>query len=305
MTIDWHKYVDHIYIVDYVNTPEEVNKYFNKELIRVGINRYDTDFVTTFENINSPLYQTLYNTFVNKTEVIDYDYAYDVTIAHYYCMKLAQAKNHQRILILENDGIYYDDLHVIEDILNQVKIGFDNDEIDLFCGSLGMMYDNAAEIDYTNTKIYKYTNYDIFCGGAAFNIYNSKAYNVFIDYIENKNYSVIDQYSIIYYKKDINIWYSHVMICVQKWWDLLMFNLYEHYNMIEPSEEKIIENYRNIFVNQIGWADNRNVVQIFVNCLEHFKLTNKYNNIYQYCKIFLSVPGNNEKYLYQNEYSKS
>ena len=298
--IDWKKYIDHIYIVDYVYTDKDINSYFNDELKRVGIDRYDTSFVTTFENISAPLYQILYNSFTNQTfnDDYQYNYAYDVTIAHYYCMKLAQAKNQNRILILENDCIFYDDVNVIDNILNQVKNGFDNNEIDLFCGNLSVSYDNVVVMNYSDTNIYKYSNYDLFCAGAAFNIYNSNAYNVFINYIENEFYSVVDQYYIIYYKKNINIWYSHIMLCVQKNWDTMMYNLYEHYNMlIPPVKEKVYEIYNNFFNEHLIYEDHRNQIKILVDCLEHFNLENTYNDIYTNCKNFLNKPNCNEIYL--------
>lgn len=275
--IKWENYFDQIYIVDYIKTDPDITYKFNCELLRIGINRYNTDFVTTFMNINTPLYEAAFNKFNTNHS---YSYTFDCTIGHYYCMKLAQAKNYKRILILENDGIYYDDLETIENILYQMKTVFDNGSCDLFLGGSGCVGLNGNKINYDDNYIYQ-LNFNSFFAGTTFNAYNDKAYNHFINYIENFNFNVIDEYYQIYFDSGINIWISNIMLCVQKNWDLIMLDLYKHYNMIQPIKEQIEFAYWN--ASNSEWEDHRNQFRCIYDCLRHFHIENKYQEIYNDC----------------------
>lgn len=281
MKIDWKKYVDQIYIVDYIGTDPEVTKHFNEELERVGIDRTDTSFITTFMNINTPLYEKLYSTFKGKFG--GYSYAFDCTIGHYYCMKLAQANNYNRILILENDCIFFDDINYIKGVLDQMNNLYENNQVDLFCGNLGVINDNAKSVNYDDKTIKRYL-YKTFSAGAAFNIYNQKAYSTVIKMIETDVYAVIDMYIQIYSYTDIQICYSSIPICVQKQWDIIMENLYEHYNMYAPSD-KAIQN-ANDGRYKVKWIDGRNLHKLLYNVLEHYNLQDKYSDIYEDCKKY-------------------
>ena len=278
--IKWEDYIDHIYIVDYIKTDPQVTYKFNCELLRIGINRNNTDFVTTFMNINTPLYEVLFNKF-NKSNTNDkYSYTFDCTIWHYYCMKLAQSKNYKRILILENDGIYYDNLNTIENILYQMEIVFNDGSCDLFLGGSGCIGLNGEKINYDDNYIYQ-INFKTFFAGTTFNVYNDKAYNYFINHIENFNFNVIDEYHQIYFYSDIKIWISNIPICVQQNWDLTMVDLYKHYDMICPDKKQIEYAYYN--ANNFIWGDKRNQFKCIYDCLIHFNLENEYKEIYQDC----------------------
>ena len=285
--IDWKKYIDHIYIVDYIKTNKSVSKNFNSELKRVGIDRNDQSFVTTFININTPIYQNLFNNFFNNSSwcITEYTYAVDVTLAHYYCMKLAQANNYNKILILENDAIFYNDSNTIEYILNNAIDAFNYNMIDLFLGGSGCIGINGSNIDYSDTNIYTDINYkNHCCFGATFNIYNKKAYNYFIDFIESGKIAVIDEYGCLYHESDIKIGLSNIYLCVQCFWDIVVGDLYSHYNIkIKPPKKRIIETFN--FLKDGGfWCDFRNAKKIFCECLEHYNLQEKYKNEYKLIK---------------------
>ena len=274
--IDWKKYIDHIYIVDYIKTDDIVKEKFNSELIRVGIDRNDQSFVTTFMNINTPIYRNIHDNFFNNYSdpTKDYTYATDVTLGHYYCMKLAQANNYNKILILENDAIFYDDLNTIEYILGNAINAIDSNIIDLFLGGSGCIGINGNNIDYSDTNIYIDINYKP-CAGTTFNIYNKKAYNYFIDFIESGKIAVIDEYGCLYHESDIKIGLSNIYLCVQCFWDMITEGLYEHYDMIAPIESKINNAIDSIYNKNLIFSDHRDLKTIFYNCLKHYNLEYK------------------------------
>ena len=118
MKIDWNKYVDQIYCITFTG---KRNGEMYDELKRVDI--LDSGIYFEFENIKTPLYEKLYrsffgNQFEGQGYMKDYSYAYDVTIAHYYCMKHAEQHGYNRILILENDNVFLKNKSAISNILD-------------------------------------------------------------------------------------------------------------------------------------------------------------------------------------------
>lgn len=280
MQINWKKYVDHIYIVNYTLTNKYYLEHFYKELERVNINRYDIDFVTDFMNINTPMYEKIYNQIIQYKYNDEYDYTFSCSMGHYYCMKHAQNNNYERILIFENDAIFYDDINVIIYLLDNAKYLFDTNQCDLFLGGSGCLEINGDKINYDLICLFQLG--DKLSAGTTFNIYNKRGYEVYINLIEHNSYKVIDLYSDIY---DVNrVWVSNPIICVQKCWDCIMYNLYEHYNMIKPTEKDIIAAYNTAQELYHGNINERNLYRILNQVLEHYNLVDTYKDIYEECK---------------------
>ena len=291
MKINWSKYVDQIYCITFPN--KQMNELYT-ELKRVDI--LDSGIYYEFENISSPLFKYMFlGTFGSLKEDCvmqkKYSYAYDVTIAHYYCMKHAQQHNYDRILILENDNIFLKDKKDIVNILdaayNNYKDGF------IFLGSaLHKIYDYPEKLhifDIRNT-LYQCTetvDYDIIkltdnfntAGGASFNIYDKTAYEYFIKFIEDKNYWTVDVYKNIYDINKINIYISNTYIAIQECWIGKMLNSLNNYNCNEYNKFKYLMNIINDY-NNIKNGNNPNDIlsDIWASKLGFEQLNEKYFN---------------------------
>lgn len=279
--IDWKKYVDHIYIVNYTLTNKYYLEHFYKELNKVNINRNDIDFVTDFQNIDTPFWKSIYDKLMTSRN-FEYGYQFSCSMGHYYCMKHAQNNNYENILILENDAVFFDNIETIVYLLDNVKYLIDNDKCDLFLGGSGCIDFNGKEIDYNSVGVYNCGGLNSFIAGTTFNLYNKRGYNTYINLIENGTYYIIDMYDKIYNIE--KLWICNPLICVQKEWDLCMYNLYAHYDMPKPIDESIMRAINT--AKTIKWTDNRNLYKITNNVLEHFDLVDKYKDIYEEYKKY-------------------
>ena len=249
MKIDWNKYVDQIYCITFTG---KRNGEMYDELKRVDI--LDSGIYFEFENIKTPLYEKLYRSFFGyqyegQGYMKDYSYAYDVTIAHYYCMKHAEQHGYNRILILENDNVFLKNKSAISTILDIAMEKCDDNGF-IFCGAAGhAIYD--YENEYHRNTLYQCTkeiDYDIIklendintCGGASFNIYDKKAYTTFTKYIENGNYWTIDVYKNIYNLNEISIYFSNTYIAVQESWFGIFINALYNYNVNPNYKDKYL-----------------------------------------------------------------
>ena len=216
------------------------------ELKRVDI--LDSGIYYEFENINSPLYEKMFlGTFGSLKEEYPmqqrYSYAYDVTIAHYYCMKHAEQHNYDRILILENDNMFLRDKKDIVKILDKAFENCDDNGFIFLGASLHAIYDypNILQDNSIRNTLYQCTatvDYDIIkfnkntelAGGASFNIYDKVAYKEFIKFIEDGNYWTVDVYDKIYDLNKVNIYFSNTYVAVQECWIGTMINSLNNYN---------------------------------------------------------------------------
>ena len=270
MKIDWNKYVDQIYCITFYNRDKTL---LYNELRRVDI--LDSGIFYEFENISTPFYKILYNTlFGDKfkgNKILEYSYRYDCTMAHYYCMKHAQQNGYKKILILENDVVFLKNKKDIVEILEHSNIvNCFSDKGYIFLGSAAhsiysydverqnnrnTCYQCTKEVDY---DILKFSKDITISGGAAFNIYDDKAYNYFINFIENKNFDVIDIYHRIYDLNQINIYFSNTYVCIQEDWFGLFLNATYNYDFCENNKEKylnhIFEDFNNFAEEQDKWA---------------------------------------------------
>lgn len=243
MIIDWKKYVDQIYCITFPN--KQMNELY-AELKRVDI--LDSGIYREFENISSPLFKKMFlGTFGSLKEEYPmqqrYSYAYDVTIAHYYCMKHAEQNNYDRILILENDNIFLKDK---KDIINILDNAFKNcdDNGFIFLGAAVHSIYNYPEIlqnhnirntsyqctETVNYNILKIEDTVALTGGASFNIYDKIAYKEFIKFIEDGNYWTVDIYNEIYDTNKIKIYISDTYIAIQNCWIGTFLNSLNNYN---------------------------------------------------------------------------
>jgi hypothetical protein len=124
--IDWKKYFDHIYCIHYKPHVERFEE-LNNELKRVGI-------------LDSEIFNYLFTNEDNSEYIIP---ANKVTINHKYCLMHAYENNYNRILILENDIRFLNNISIIENYLYQIPkdadmvwfdyiYGFEFEEIDRY-----------------------------------------------------------------------------------------------------------------------------------------------------------------------------
>lgn len=252
--INWKKYVDQIYCINYVTYPKKNLDRLYMELKRVDI--LDSDIYYEYENINTPIYEKIYKNF-NYNEY-KYNSGFDCTCAHYYCMKHAQQHNYKRILILENDLILLKDKEQIIKLLDAALTISNYDDNSMF------VYNAIdSEMPYLTFELPINFNVNISENknlyGAAFNIYNINAYNYFISKFENLEITCIDDYYNIYKDSNINIYSNSVNICIQQNWllftinsDILyntnidddLNNLYKHKNI--DALTSVLKNYKEV-----------------------------------------------------------
>ena len=208
--------------------------------------QYEVEIVS--DRTNAPV-EGIANLFHLLYPTENYSYAYDVTIAHYYCMKHAEQHGYNRILILENDNVFLKNKSAISNILDIAMEKCDDNGF-IFCGAAGhAIYD--YENEYHRNTLYQCTkeiDYDIIklendintCGGASFNIYDKKAYTTFTKYIENGNYWTIDVYKNIYNLNEISIYFSNTYIAVQESWFGIFINALYNYNVNPNYKDKYL-----------------------------------------------------------------
>ena len=243
ITIDWNKYVDHIYMIDYTKTKND-RTFMTNELKRLGI--YDIDLLTIMMNISTPFYETLHKYFNNddneehislkENPFYSVGYAFDATIAHYFCIKQAYELGYDHIMILENDICFLRNKQYIKNILDSCYSLYD--EYDVFVLDNNVILDKNSKniqinyliynnlINKSNT-IYEYDmNDDYTLGMAGCNIYNRVAMAKIINYYESYTYTTIDEYGYIFKKCA----YSFPVIGIQQksifWYDNDIMELY-------------------------------------------------------------------------------
>ena len=276
--INWKNYVDQIYVI--THTKRINNEYFYNELKRVGI--YDSNIMFIFENIQTPFYKELFNIIVknnNADKYVDQGYnsddikrnteyskVFNSVIAHYYCLKHAQQHEYSKILILEDDLLFLKDLNQIETLLNNAYNFYSEGFI--YLGNLSFIINDKYNTTYQctetfNDEINRFYINTVYGGGAAFNIYDKKAYEYLINFYESYNYAPLDLYSIIYEnaleENSIKILYSNTHIAIQ--YDWLKFFLFATrlYNI------EYINNKYEILNGMIGFVNHLYSTELFRN----------------------------------------
>lgn len=253
--IDWEKYVDQIYCVTF--TKKDKTELY-KELRRVDI--LDSGIYHEFENIQTPFYKKLYGAAVDLSKVRqksckEYSFRYDVTIAEYYCCKNASQHNYNRILVMEDDVVFLKNKNDIINILDNILKCFnENDPGLLFLGGAPhFIYDYKKDYgDVRNTlyqctkdvnyNYYKAENLIMLPGSSSCNFYDKKAYEHFIKYNEDGNFSMCDLYYLIYDNCDIKLFYSDTNLAVQESWGGCFINATNNHNYNKDNKLTYLNN---------------------------------------------------------------
>ena len=278
MTIDWKKYVDKIYCIQYIFNKQRTED-LNTELFRVDI--LQSGIYEVIEQFPSPLYDILYEHFNDISNVEDQKRYFNSFIGHYSAVKKAYLDNLDYVLVLEDDCRFFKDKqkinYVLENTINEFK---HIKESAIYGGSISL--NNHIDCDTKYNTLYNIYNIEeTYLAGAAFNIYNRKAMKILIDFVENLNYCIIDQYNIIYTNTNTKIFLINKHLCIQQDWCFIMFNTWNDYNIMCPTNKYILNAYNNCF--KIYWNDNRNLFLHLKNTLEHFNIINEYKEIYEDC----------------------
>lgn len=242
MTIDWKKYVDKIYCIQYIFNKDRTEK-LNTELFRVDI--LQSGIYKVIEQFPSPLYDILFKHFNDISNGEDPKRYFNSFIGHYSAIKKAYLNNCNNVLILEDDCRFLKDKSQIIYLLDNALPKFIDiiDKPAIFGGSISHSINQIdAGINYDSDNLYtitEFNNRDFYYGaGAAFTIYNRKAMESLINFVENLNYAIIDQYNIIYPPETQYILLNK-HICLQQDWLFMMYNTCNDYNMLQPSDEEL------------------------------------------------------------------
>jgi hypothetical protein len=299
MKIDWNKYVDQIYCVTF--TKKDKTKLY-EELRRVDI--LDSDIYHEFENIQTPFYEILYNAAVDQNKVMqnsckEYSFRYDVTIAEYYCCKNASQHNYNRILVLEDDVIFLKDKNDIIKILdNMLKCFNENTPGLLFLGgaphsvhNYNEDYDNIRNTLYQCTENVNYNYYKVenllsLPGSSSCNFYDKKAYEYFIKYNEDGNFSMCDLYYLIYNNCDIKLFYSDTNLAVQEGWAGYFINATNNHNYSHTDKSKYLNNVFDIMkLHDFTYVLDYWVIHIIFKEINNNFFNNELSNEILYNKI--------------------
>ena len=198
MIIDWKKYLDKIYCLNFTKTKNNID-FLYSELKRVGI--YDSGIFYEFINISSPIYKRMYDSIFYKNNPSyraicspEYSTLFDSTFCHYFLIKQGYELGYDRIAIIEDDVRFTNDVKKFIDEKNYI--------------------DNPACIDGRNNIQ--------FVHGGAFNIYTRVGMKAVIDKFETLSFSPIDLYDVF----DCNVCFVYPNICTQQHL-LYTFNDYE------------------------------------------------------------------------------
>lgn len=239
--IDWKKYVDSIYLLTYIlNKDNEINR--NEELNRVNLN--DSDIFYEVRQFPTPLYDKLYESFYDNAATLEKTKYFNMLMGHYRCIKMAYLNGDEYTLILEEDFRFLKSKEQISNILDETIPKFKKIHGPaIFLGSSSYMLDGIwmtgidESINYNN--LYEiFDNFIVICAGTTFNIYNRDAMKCLIDYVENFNFSVIDEYHKIY-PSNCKLFILNKKICLQQGWIELSYNTCIDYNMLKPTNEQL------------------------------------------------------------------
>ena len=264
MKINWEKYVDKIYCIQYIFNKERTED-LNNELYRVDI--VQSKLYEVIEQFPSPLYNILFNHFNNYSNMVDPIKYFNSFIGHYAAIKKAYLENLNYILVLEDDCRFLKDKQQIINILDNSIDKFKKIEGPAIYGGSISYEANGEDCIKEYDSLYNIFNAgEVYLAGTAFNIYNRKAMKILIDFVENLNYAIIDQYHVIYANTDTKFFIINKHICIQQDWLYLMYNTCRDYNMFKPSYEEL--------ENKKSWGEtfNRDTNKIYNDIKKYFNM---------------------------------
>lgn len=334
--INWKKYTDHIYCINFTKSTNDVDWTMN-EFKRIGI--LDSGMFTNFYNITSPLYEVLYKSFtpcgfLNYTNNGDYNYAFDCSIAHYFCIKQAYELGYEYIMVVENDLCFLKNITYIKNILEAIYAN--HDKYDIIVTNTNTFFfkflntnpefklNNIKEQLSNNFNITRYTAKPGFIlHNAGLNFYNRTGMKTIIDIFESLNYIIIDVY--VELLKKCNIGYTFPSLAIQQkeifqWpWNIIneMYSIKiptldeaMYFFAKELDNNTILQgiNYRNIvidnvytFINDQKLDKNKYEDYKMLDCLYQGRITNNYNLCY---KIFENTDNTKFKFISKEAYKK-
>lgn len=272
--IDWKKYFDHIYTVNFVNNKlRQIN--LNNELKRVGI--LDSGIYDTIEFIPSPLINQLCDMSLDVSNVMFDSFTkykmYNMLINHYFIIKQAYLKGYKKVLVLEDDVRFLKDINYIEKLLDKSINIFNTDKPTILLGSSSWTIDSGKYYNcdyadkYYDSDIVLVTNRNL--AGTGFNVYNKKAMKQLIDFVESNKFAVIDQYWLIY-NDDTDIYIMPKHICLQEDWIGQMVNCHKDYQMNKVSMNQLI--------SYMGWIQKKSIYYDLYNSIIDYMYEFNYSN---------------------------
>ena len=224
MTIDWTKYLDQIYSITQAKNIEK-NKELHQELNRVGI--LNSGIYTQIKDVNSPFYKLIYDSLNKINDTSCYNGGFKMTINCYYALKQAYEQGYEKIMIMEDDVCFLNDLNKIYDIMEYINtLDYDIISCNVENNSYINHYDfNINYIDdikdlSINENIDKYY---FSCSTCV--IYNRYAIEQLIQFYENY-YTCIDRYNdLLYYIPTLNIAAIYPWLTVQDRHFIELYNI--------------------------------------------------------------------------------
>ena len=272
--INWKKYFDHIYTVNFVNNKlRQIN--LNNELKRVGI--LDSGIYDTIEFIPSPLINQLCDMSLDVSNVMFDSFTkykmYNMLINHYFIIKQAYLKGYKKVLVLEDDVRFLKDINYIEKLLDKSINIFNTDKPTILLGSSSWTIDSGKYYNcdyadkYYDSDIVLVTNRNL--AGTGFNVYNKEAMKQLIDFVESNKFAVIDQYWLIY-NDDTDIYIMPKHICLQEDWIGQMVNCHKDYQMNKVSMNQLI--------SYMGWIQKKPIYYDLYNSIIDYMYEFNYSN---------------------------
>lgn len=242
--INWNKYFDHIYTVNFVNHKlRQIN--LNNELKRVGV--LDSGIYDDIEFIPSPLINKLSDMSLDVSNITFDSFTkykmYNILFNNYFIVKQAYLNGYKKILVFENDIRFLKDINHIENLLDSSINIFNTDKPTILLGSssLAINNDKYYNCDYADksydANIVLVNNRSL--AGTGFNVYNIGAMKQLIDFVESNKFAIIDQYWLIY-NNDTDIYFMPKHICVQEDWIGQMVNCHKDYQMNKVTMNQLI-----------------------------------------------------------------
>jgi GR25 family glycosyltransferase involved in LPS biosynthesis len=142
--IDWKKYFDAIYLLQYAGYNGRRLSGTMEELKRVGM--LDSGIFHVYETIQSPLYEKLRSQIPHDPRMDNGQSLFSCTLGHYSIYKICELRKYERILILEDDIVFLKDIDLIEDILEKTPDAYDMVMYTHFVG----IFDKPSVYGYTN-----------------------------------------------------------------------------------------------------------------------------------------------------------
>lgn len=254
--IEWNKYVDHIFCLQYLQNNRL--KEISKTLINIGIDIYDSryfSFVYDFEHcIFKDQYQKMKEesfNFFNKNvyfkgsylNIDKHNYIFYLGLNTYRALKIAQYFNYERIIIFEDDIIFLKDINYIIKAMDFIKTqDFDicmcqTTFMDAYHGIKSYLADDGCE-DLGNDMFLRIRD-PLGLYGGGFIILTKKGINEIINYYEQNNLMVcLDALDTLRDKiKNLDTIFALKPLCIQQ-------------NMIEWPKQQLNNENINININE-------------------------------------------------------